>query len=391
MMKQWIAGALCTVAAFGAACEKLDHAPEKYLQDPPPTRQISLEEVAQLLSSLPIGTEQLSEVHGAVSSSEGNGYDSEYRMTEVFLSPGAGVGEDPAGTKAEWTTPLRDLIREAVLSRTKAEGDKTEAEAFLEALSHSDAQIYWPYSTSWDGSEAPLVTFDPGDNSVKNIAYYRDADGELAELVVDEQMARERPVWVVNWNDDASYKSLELLRREDPSWGSGGEILLKSGESGPEGIRTLILRSFRANRQFDSWLAGASEFWVKIGSVEDFKASTEAELLLYQPSITDFMVVVRRDQVGMDIPFNAVLVSEWTESLSSCAFMMIEDDGGTQTSWQCSATVKYNSKSYGFDIAIPLRSRDDIVWRGALSRSYIERFNGETGHFGDVDLVLELI
>ena len=34
MMKQWIAGALCTVAAFGAACEKLDHAPEKYLQDP---------------------------------------------------------------------------------------------------------------------------------------------------------------------------------------------------------------------------------------------------------------------------------------------------------------------------------------------------------------------
>ena len=196
---------------------------------------------------------------------------------------------------------------------------------------------------------------------------------------------------MVNWNDDASYKSLELLRREDPSWGSGGEILLKSGESGPEGIRTLILRSFRANRSFDSWLAGASEFWVKIGSVEDFKASTEAELLLYQPSITDFMVVVRRDQVGMDIPFNAVLVSEWTESLSSCAFMMIEDDGGTQTSWQCSATVKYNSKSYGFDIAIPLRSRDDIVWRGALSRSYIERFNGETGHFGDVDLVLELI
>ena len=55
MMKQWIAGALCTVAAFGAACEKLDHAPEKYLQDPPPTRQISLEEVAQLLSSLPSG------------------------------------------------------------------------------------------------------------------------------------------------------------------------------------------------------------------------------------------------------------------------------------------------------------------------------------------------
>lgn len=390
MMKQWIAGALCTAGALLGACEKLDHAPEKYLQDPPPTRRISLEEVAELLSTLPIGPEQLSEVHGAVTSSEGNGYDSEYRMTEIFASPGAGVGDDASATKA-WTTPLRDLIRSAVLSRTKAGEDGTDPEAFLEALSGSDAQIYWPYAASWDGSEAPLVTFDPGDNSEKNIAYYRGADGQIAEMVVDEQTARLRPVWVVNWNDDAAYKSLELLRREDPSWGSGGEILLKSGTASEEGIRTLILRSFRANRNYDSWLSGASEFWVKIGAVEDFKASTEAELLLYQPSITDFMVVVRRDQVGTEIPFNAVLVSEWTESLSSCAFMMIEDDGGTQTSWKCSATVKYNSKAYGFDLEIPLRTRDDIVWRGALSRSYIERFNGETGHFGDVDLVLELI
>ena len=53
--------------------------------------------------------------------------------------------------------------------------------------------------------------------------------------------------------------------------------------------------------------------------------------------------------------------------------------------------VKYNSRSYGFEIEIPLRSRDDIIWRGALTRSYIEKYNGITGHFGDVDLVLELI
>ena len=77
--------------------------------------------------------------------------------------------------------------------------------------------------------------------------------------------------------------------------------------------------------------------------------------------------------------------------LDNCAFMVTEDDGGTQTSWKCAATVKYNSKSYGFDIEMPLRSRDDIVWRGALTRSYIEKYAGTVGHFGDVDLVLELI
>jgi len=112
---------------------------------------------------------------------------------------------------------------------------------------------------------------------------------------------------------------------------------------------------------------------------------------LYAPSITDFLIVVRRKQVGEVLDFNAVLVSEWTGMLDNCAFMMVEDDGGTMTTWKCSAMVKYNSRSYGFEIEIPLRARDDIIWRGALTRTYIERNNGVTGHFGDVELVLELI
>jgi hypothetical protein len=53
--------------------------------------------------------------------------------------------------------------------------------------------------------------------------------------------------------------------------------------------------------------------------------------------------------------------------------------------------VRYNSKSYGFEIELPLHSRDDIVWRGALTRTYIERNCGAVGHFGDVDLVMDLI
>ena len=202
----------------------------------------------------------------------------------------------------------------------------------------------------------------------------------------------EQPVWVVNRNSDADFKSLEMRRREDPSWGQGGgDIVIRGSAPAQKEFKTLILRSFKAGRQFDSWFAGASEFWIKVGKVEDFRASTEAELRLYQPSITDFMIVVRRKQVGETIPFNAVLVSEWTSQLSNIAFMCTEDDGGTRTTWKCNATVKYNSKSYGFELELPLNSRDDIVWRGSLTRSYIEKYSGTEGHFGDVDLVLELI
>ena len=386
----WAAGALISVLA----CERLDDKPETYLQEPIPTRRISLEDVAGILGSINLGSAQMEEVYDAVSASAGNGYDSEYRMTELFESPGAGVGSEASETKA-YAAPLRDLIREAVYQRqaTKAGGEGVDPEEFLEKLSSSDAQIYWPFSESWDGETSPIVTFDPGDNSTRNIAYCRGEDGHVEEVIVDEKMASERPVWVVNWNDDASYRSLEMLRREDPSWGSGGgEILVKSDFGEDDGEpHTLVLRSFKANRNYDSWFAGGSEFFVKCGAIEDFTASTDAELRLYEPSITDFMIVVRRDQVGQALPFNAVLVSEWTELLTNCAFMMIEDDGGAQTNWKCSAVVKYNSKSYGFEIDLPLRTRDDIVWRGTLNRNYIERFDGQEGHFGDVDLVLEFI
>ena len=145
------------------------------------------------------------------------------------------------------------------------------------------------------------------------------------------------------------------------------------------------------NRNYDTWFAGASEFFVKCGSVSGFKATTEAEMKLYSPTVTDFMIVVKRSQKGQVIPFNAVLISEWTSQLTSCAFIVTEDDGGTVETWKGSAVVKYNSKSYGFEIAIPVNSRDDIVWRGQLTRSYVEKYSGETGHFGDIELVLELV
>ena len=71
--------------------------------------------------------------------------------------------------------------------------------------------------------------------------------------------------------------------------------------------------------------------------------------------------------------------------------MITEDDGGTRTSWKCSAIVKIASKSYGFEINLPFNTRDDIVWRGQLSRRYLEANDNITGHFGDVDLTFELV
>jgi hypothetical protein len=380
---------LLLAAAVLAACTVIAPEQQQELSDETVT-SVPLEDLARLMSTLPIGPSQMREVADAVASSSQNGYDEEYTMKQLFATPGAGVG-DVVSKSASYDTPLRDLIASAVRSGvTRASGDGFygDPEDYLRDLSSSDLQIYWPYAEKWDGISAPVITFDPCYDADSNMGY--EIGG--GEILVTEEVAQKRPVWVINRNSDAGYTSLEMLRREDPSWGSGGgEVVVRPRASTPTDIRSLVIKTLRVERQYDSWFSGGAEFFFKCGSVENFTASTEAELRLFQPTITDFMIVVQRSQVGQDIPLNALLVSEWTKDLKSCAFMIVEDDGGSLTTWKCSAVVKYNSKSYGFELELPVRTRDDIVWRGQLTRSYIEKYSGHPTTFGEMTLVLALI
>ena len=351
---------------------------------------VRLDEVAEVLSMIPIQKAQVEEVHDAVSSSSSNGYDEEYTMRHIFESPGAGVGDNMSKSAGSYVKPLRVLIEEQVRSMPATRSLSMDPDRFLEILTDSDVQIYWPFSDEWDGETLPVITFDPEDGASANIGYRftieDDGSRHVEEVVVDEAMAEKVPVWVVNRNDDAGYTSLEMLRREDPDWGEGGgSIIVKSR------LKTLILKDFTMKRNYDSWFAGASEFFVKIGYLEDFTASTEAELRLYSPMVTDFMIVVKRKHVGVPQNFNAVLMSDWSENADACAFMITEDDGGTQTEWTSKAKVFVAGKSYGVEITLPLKVRDDIVWRGKLAYSWFDECNGESWPFGDVDLTFEIV
>ena len=392
------------LAAGWCGCEEIDNNPDKHVQDGDST-MVRLSSVAEILSAIPISRVHLEEVHEAVSSSSGNGYDEEYTMRKLFTDPGAGVGDDGTRVRTKsYENPLRDLITEHVrsMSATKS-SELKDPEIFLDLLTESDIQIYWPYSEEWDGNQMPVITFDPEDGASTNIGYRLeygdDGSRHVVEVTVDEEMAGEQPVWVVNRNSDAGYTTLEMLRREDPDWGEGGGAIIvkpattKSADMSRSvtGVKTLVLKEFVMKRNYDSWFAGASEFFVKTGAVEDFTAATEAEMRLYSPTITDFMIVVKRNQVGKPQPFNAILVSDWTDQMSNCAFMITEDDGGTRTDWDCTALVRVASKSYGIEMKIPFNSRDDIVWRGQLSDRWLEQNSNVTGHFGDVDLTFEIL
>jgi hypothetical protein len=113
-------------------------------------------------------------------------------------------------------------------------------------------------------------------------------------------------------------------------------------------------------------------------------------MYLYNPSVTDFMVVMKRGQIGKPLSMNVLLVSNWTDQMVNSAFMITEDDGGTRTEWECTALVRVESKSYGVEMKLPLNSRDDIVWRGQLASKWLEANNCKAGHFGDLDITFEV-
>ena len=405
-------GIFPVVLAVASACEVVDNDMEKHVDTQNDSSYVALQEVASILSAVPLEGEHLYEVHSAVTSSSGNGYDEEYTVRDMFSVPGKGVGENQTRSSKIYDNPLKSLIENHVRSEafTKSAGEARTAEDFLNALMSSDIQIYWPFSEDWDGSALPVITFDPEDGSEVNIGYRIEVDDDgsrrIREIAVDEDLARRNPVWVVNRNEDAEYTSLEILRREDENWGEGGgAIILEPQSVSPSAVRsktdagagdeaggkTLILKEFTMKRNYDSWFAGASEFFVKVGSVEDFTATTEAEMKLYVPAVTDFMIVVKRSQVGKPQPFNAVLVSDWTDQMLNCAFLITEDDGGTRTDWNCTALVRVASKSYGVEMKIPFNSRDDIVWRGQLAAKWLQANSNVVGHFGDVDLTFEVL
>lgn len=343
--------------------------------------------IASMLASLDFGIEQVKEVWDAAMASSANGYDEEYTFRDVMESPGAGVGDALLRTRAaegKYLEPLRLYI-----SSFAEDHAPTRASSFQEALKESGLQIYWPSCEDWDGETIPVITFDPGNDSGVSTGFLREqlTNGSwiVRQFTVDEDYAMTHPVWVVNHNDDASYLTPQMVER----LGGGAPSKVPATRSATS-IKTLKIKEFKAHKQYDPWYSGGSEFFIKCGSIESFTAAVAADLRAYSPEITDFMIKVKRKQVGTFLRFNSILVSEWTPQLDECAFLMVEDDGGPRTTWKASGSVKIKSKAYGFDIEFPMHRNDDIVWRGKLSRNYFEKYNGVPNRFGDTSVAFTI-
>ncbi len=387
---------------LSSACERIEQdgpspvKPATVESGSPACKVLSPENIVKMLSELPLTQEHIREVFDGVSSSVANGYDEEYTFACMLSNPGSGVGDELLQTRSAktYSSTIGNLFS------TVESAWSTRAGSFTDALAASGLQIYWPYSEDWDGKSMPVITFNPDDATSSfipragikegcNVGYLREElPGGLwivREVIVDEEYAKFHPVWVINRNEDAAYLTPQMLEVLHPE--RSAAVATRSYSD----CKSLVLKEFKAHRNYDSWFAGGSEFFVKCGSLDGFTAQTEEELKLFSPSVTDMMINVKRKFVGKTLRFNTMLVSEWTPQLEECVFLMIEDDGGKQTSWKASGVVKIKSKSYGFEVDLPFRRNDDLVWRGKLSSNYFKKNNGKPNRFGDVSITFSFL
>lgn len=371
------------VSSLASACSSRNAEPD-FPQTPQAT--FSKQDIARMFSAIPMGKVQMDEVFTAVNSSSGNGYDEEYTLRNLFEAPGAGVGATKAAVP-EGQVTLRDMLTEYIAGNYGTKSGASDVENYVNELIESGYQVYWPYSENWDGETFPLITFDPGYGIESNYGYEIRIGQNGARVVdsvyVDEAVAMERPVWVINRNSDAGFTPLEMFLTKGNT-GAGGNT--RGASSG----KNLVLKSFTMLRNYDSWFEGASEFYIRCGSLAGCEAASESDFATFSPTVTEFLLVVKRIQLGKQIPVNTMMVTDFTDQIDKIALLITEDDGGTRTSWKCSATLKYKSKTYGFDVELPYNEKDDIVWRGPVSTSYFTENPYTVGRFGDVKITFAL-
>ena len=82
MKRMILFGCLAGALAF-TACERLDRV-NLPADEPGEPLVFTLDEVARLLASVPVGQDQVAEVRDAVASSSGNGYDEDYQKIDYL-------------------------------------------------------------------------------------------------------------------------------------------------------------------------------------------------------------------------------------------------------------------------------------------------------------------
>lgn len=383
IMKIFNFAALVAVIVSLSACNSSDEMLIEVQKDNNLVRKISYDtkEIAQLMTSIPLTSDVVSEVFDAAQDGIENGIEESYYLAEVF-------GET---TKSATRSGAGSLLARELCNAMKGTRSNNLNEKMLQ---DEDYQIYWPYSDRWDGVSQPVITFVPEDvTQLWNYAYKQTEHG-VDTIVVDEDYMKSHPVWIIN-KADFSYEMLPNFNNNEfekhgVRFNSRknqrvSEIRANIPETRAVGdnVYTLYMGKFMAEHQFDYVWAGGSEFFIKSAAIDGMKIVDESQLkseniVGYRHPI--FLTRSQIDKKEWITLYGVTLTSDWHNNEHTLSMLIYEEDqGGSDNHYKSKASVTIGSKNYAYDIDIQYGSDDDYIFNGLYWREAIFSTNNAPG------------
>lgn len=260
-------------------------------------------------------------------------------------------------------------------------------------LTDNDIQIYWPYSENWDGVTIPVVTFAPLDKNVTDImAYKMNEYGKIDSLIVNENYAKKYPVWVINKNNIAydnlpNFSKGEVIKNDIIylQKSKSAKIIQATNDeplNDSTYVYSIYIGSMRAERQWDTWIAGGSEFMFRMVGSKKTITGVEGD---YSMATVCAPAFSRKDIDNKETKVLSSLINiDWGVRETLNGFALWEDDGGSATQ-----PVKFD---IGYDkikaaAEFKIGGVDDLIYQIGWERSSwfsinkIDQGNGQVNGF----------
>lgn len=352
-----------------------------------------LARVATLFTSILLDQEVCNEVYNAVSTALNYGLDEEYKFAEIMNPENSKITLRSSGSSLLYDRISRQLS-DGLRSGSVEEADKND---LLGILSDEQLQIYWPYSEDWDGKSLPVVTFDPQNGKEWNFGYKQtllpDGSFRTDTVIIDEDFARSHPVWVIN-KSNTPYEKLPAFSNNEfvangvlyASEANNRYMERQQNELSAAGdpVYAVKIGRFKAHKNYDDLFNGGSEFVIRMGAMDKFEITSVDDLRRANPYVS--MIKVNRSRKDISnkkwADVNAIMISDSKPNDIDIAFMLLEEDQGSERNWETELILKLFSKEYSIKVKLPFKSGDDMIYQTHYSRNFIfSTLNYKNGKF----------
>lgn len=381
MKKNVLSALLIGLAMYSCQQEDYVTAPQHETE----LKSSKLQEVATLLTEIPLDEALCAEVNTAAAAALGYGLDENYLFREVF-----GSQENKITTRSGRSSILAERLKDLAQNKNQLRStDANETDGLVTELGNSNIQIYWPYSDDWDGVTMPVITFAPEDKTKEsNIGYKQviqnDGSIKIETIIIDEEYAENNPVWVINYNETAYDEYPAFAKGETVNKNiayNTANVDITNTRAVGDPVYTVNLGKFMSSKNYDSWFDGGSEFEIQMGALDVFTIASASDLSINNVKVTSVRVNRSRKDIKKKrwATMNSVLTSNWLKEENNAGFMIHERDQGGTKNWETDLSVKWAGKDYSFKAKIPYGSGDDIIYRTTYSRNFIFSTNNKTG------------